>query len=207
MTLTAFPPLDDEESSWHMEEPVGSNMSIEKASSTFPVSAMQRLDSGKESDLPSTSPGTPGSEPVFETIPPRTKTKLSTTTGGSSRVETMESTIARIKTVLDNVPHDDFAAEFIKDAGFMSERAIIEAMNEEAEFRPIANPETPVEDIPEKKEKEMDSKHFPRSTQTSIKIVYTPPVWPHHTPLYETLSKLPALRSLILDDSKVRWLR
>jgi len=110
-----------------------------------------------------------------------------------TRVSTLPTT--RIDTSLDNVEHDDFASEFIKDAGLQSEKTILEVMkveNEEAGLGAgtVKNPIL-----------------SNRETQTSIKLVYHPPLWPHHMPLYTTLSKLPSLRSLVLDDSKISWFR
>ena len=193
VTITTVTPYSEESSDAAL--PMKERAKSEKLDKTGSTKKNQRTESAYEVDSDSGSGDSENEKPAKPSKPahqPRPKPSIDT-----------HSISPRINTVLDNVPHDDFAAEFIKDAGIKSEKAIIEAMHEEAEF--LAGPTLQTGTIDEAAHEPI--KAYNRDTQTSIKIVYTPPVWPHHVPLYTTLSKLPFLRSLILDDSKIRWLR
>jgi len=97
-----------------------------------------------------------------------------------------------------DIRHDEFALEFIQASKKDLDKAVTRNMLKTSRQRHQTAGGFAEDGI---------VKHNPNAKGTSLKMIYKPPIWPHQESLYRTLGRLPLLRSLVLDDSKLNWLR
>lgn len=113
-------------------------------------------------------------------------------------------TSSRVQSVIESeIRHDSFANEFIQATGKDWDKNILSNMRErDLDVNTLMHEPEEKSDIRILSEEKDDI-----GKTSSLKVIYTPPIWPYQEGLYKMLSRLPSLRTLVLDDSKLKWLR